>query len=50
MKNLNLRLDDGLHARLTAVAAQDKRSLNSEIIVLLQEALSERFYNRGEQT
>jgi hypothetical protein len=45
MKNLKLRIDDELHARVTETARQDKRSLNSEILVLLSEALSERSYN-----
>jgi predicted HicB family RNase H-like nuclease len=40
MKNLNVRLDDELHARLVRVARQDKRSLNSEILILLDEALA----------
>ena len=45
MKNLNVRLSDELHARLKDAAAADSRSLNSEIVVLLSEALSERSYN-----
>jgi predicted HicB family RNase H-like nuclease len=47
MKNLNVRIDDELHARLTETARQDKRSLNSEILILLSEALSERSYNQA---
>jgi len=46
MKTLKLRIDDELHARVTETAQQDKRSLNSEILVLLSEALSERSYNK----
>ena len=42
MKNLNVRLDDELHARLAEAAQQDKRSLNSEILILLCDALSAR--------
>lgn len=42
MKNLNVRIDDELHARLVEAAHQDKRSLNSEILILLHEALDTR--------
>jgi predicted HicB family RNase H-like nuclease len=42
MKNLNVRLSEELHARLKATAAQDKRSLNSEILILLDRALAVR--------
>ena len=44
MKNLNVRLDDELHARLRrrTAAKRDKRSLNSEILILLCDALSAR--------
>ncbi|WP_131745850.1 Arc family DNA-binding protein [Frankia sp. Cppng1_Ct_nod] len=42
MKNLNVRLPDDLHARLVEAAKEDTRSLNSEIIHLLREALERR--------
>ena len=42
MKNLNVRIDDQLHSRLTEAAQLDKRSLNSEILILLEEALNTR--------
>ena len=40
-KNVNLRLDDNLHARLTAAAEEDNRSLQREIVSLLEAALAE---------
>jgi predicted HicB family RNase H-like nuclease len=40
MKHLTLRLPEDLHARLTAQAETDRRSLNSEILYLLEAALS----------
>jgi predicted HicB family RNase H-like nuclease len=36
--SLNLRLPRDLHARLTELAAADRRSLNSMIVVLLERA------------
>ncbi|MER6605813.1 toxin-antitoxin system HicB family antitoxin [Streptomyces sp. NPDC000927] len=39
MVKLNLRLPDDLHARLTAQAAADRRSLNSEILHLIEVGL-----------
>lgn len=42
MRNLNVRMSDELHARLKAAADGDIRSLNGEIIVLLEEALDKR--------
>jgi predicted HicB family RNase H-like nuclease len=41
MKNINLRLDDKLHARVKAQADHDHRSLNQEIIWLLERGLTE---------
>jgi predicted HicB family RNase H-like nuclease len=41
MKHINLRLPDDLHAALLAVADADRRSLNSTIIVLLEQALQD---------
>lgn len=35
MKNLNLRLEDGLHSRLKHLAKRDRRSLQQEIVFLL---------------
>ena len=42
MKNLNVRMSDELHARLKEAADGDERSLNGEIIWLLQAALYQR--------
>ncbi|MFG2877067.1 Arc family DNA-binding protein [Streptomyces sp. NPDC048337] len=39
MVQLTLRLPDDVHARLTAQAEKDRRSLNSEIVHLLEAAL-----------
>ena len=36
MKNINLRLDDDLHAQLKAAAEQDNRSLQQQITWLLK--------------
>jgi hypothetical protein len=41
MKNINLRLDDGLHGRLKHIADLDRRSLQQEIIFLLNRAYDE---------
>jgi len=38
MKNINLRLDDDLHGRLKHIADLDRRSLQQEIIYLLNRA------------
>jgi hypothetical protein len=40
MNKFTLRIPDDLHTRLTAQAATDKRSLNSEILHLLEVALT----------
>ena len=37
MKHVNLRLPDDVHAVLEAIAAQDRRSLNSMLIILIEE-------------
>ena len=42
MRSLNLRLPDDLHATVRALAEADHRSLNSEIIALLEDAVRER--------
>lgn len=42
MRSLNLRLPDDLHAAVKALAEADHRSLNSEIIALLEDAVRER--------
>jgi len=42
MKQLNVRLPDELHAQVKTIAAADNRSINSELIVLLTEAIKER--------
>jgi hypothetical protein len=38
MKQINLRLPDDVHAKLAALAAADRRSINSMLIVLIEEA------------
>ena len=35
MKNLNVRMPDEMHARLAAAAEASRRSLNSEVLYLL---------------
>jgi len=40
MKHLTLRLPDDVHGRLVAQAENDRRSLNSEIVYLLEVALT----------
>lgn len=42
MHALNLRLPDDLHATVKALAEQEHRSINSEIIALLEQAIRER--------
>ena len=46
VKNLNVRLPADLHAELAAAAETDKRSLNSEVLYLLQIALQVREADR----
>lgn len=40
MKNLNVRIPDELHARLKALAEREHRSLNAEIVHLLEQAVA----------
>jgi hypothetical protein len=42
MKQLQVRLPDELHTALKALAETDRRSLNAEIVVLLEQAVAER--------
>lgn len=49
MKNLNLRVPDELHARLKALAESDHRSLNAEIVHLLDRASAEQSHPLREQ-
>jgi hypothetical protein len=42
MKHLSLRLPDTLLAALAAAAEADRRSLNAEAIVMIEEALQRR--------
>lgn len=42
MKTLTLRLPDELHNQVKEHADQDERSLNSELVVLLREAVKAR--------
>lgn len=46
MKALNLRLPDNLHSALTTLAQEDRRSLNSEIVTLLEQAVRDREKHR----
>ena len=46
VKHLNLRLPDDMHAELAAAAETDRRSLNTEILYLLQIALQVREADR----
>jgi len=39
MKTLNLRLDDELHAKLRELADRDHRSMNQQIVWLLERGL-----------
>ena len=41
MKHLQVRMPDDLHAALKTLAEQDRRSLNAEIVVLLEQATVE---------
>jgi predicted HicB family RNase H-like nuclease len=36
MKQVNLRMPDDLHAQLVAVAAADQRSVNKEVLWLIE--------------
>lgn len=38
MKQVNVRLPDDVHTKLAAMAEAERRSLNSMIIVLIEEA------------
>ena len=38
---LNLRLPSELHQKLKALAEKDRRSLNSEIVLILEQATAE---------
>jgi hypothetical protein len=42
MKHVSLRLPDDLHAALKIFAEADHRSLNSEIITLLERVIADR--------
>lgn len=42
MAKLTLRLPDDIHRRVQELAEQDDRSLNSELIALLREAINAR--------
>ncbi|WP_084966065.1 Arc family DNA-binding protein [Thermoactinospora rubra] len=41
MIRITLRLPDDLHALVTAAAERDRRSLNAEILYLLEKGLSD---------
>jgi predicted HicB family RNase H-like nuclease len=42
MKHVNLRLPDDVHAKLAALAEAERRSLNSMIVVLIEDADQQR--------
>jgi hypothetical protein len=42
MKEMKLRLPDEIHAAVATAAETDRRSLNSMVIVLIEEALRRR--------
>jgi predicted HicB family RNase H-like nuclease len=42
MKHINLRVPDDVHAALIAAAEADRRSMNTMIIVMIEEALRRR--------
>jgi hypothetical protein len=41
MIRITLRLPDDLHAQVTAAAERDRRSLNAEILYLIEKGLSD---------
>jgi hypothetical protein len=41
-KSISVRIPDALHALLAASAQTDRRSINSQILVLIEEALAAR--------
>jgi hypothetical protein len=47
-KRITLRLPGTLHARVTARAERDRRSLNSEIVYLLESAIRDAAAPSGE--
>jgi predicted HicB family RNase H-like nuclease len=49
-KNVNVRLPDELHALVKASADADRRSLNSQIVWLLEAGLATRDEKRPNQT
>lgn len=42
MKQLNVRIPDDLHTRLAALAAEDQRSLNKEILWIIEQHIAAR--------
>lgn len=42
MKHINLRLPDDLHERLKELAEQDRRSINNQLVVLIEQELDRR--------
>jgi predicted HicB family RNase H-like nuclease len=42
MKHMNLRVPDDIHARIKAASDADRRSLNAEILWLIEQALDQR--------
>lgn len=42
MKHVTLRLPDDTHARLAAAAKVDRRSMNTMIVVLIEDGLRDR--------
>lgn len=46
MKQLNVRLPDELHADLKSLAEAEHRSLNAEIVTLLEQAVEQAIHRR----
>ncbi len=50
MKQLVIRLPDELHATLTALAKQERRSLNSEMVIRLERSVTGNARASGKRT
>lgn len=46
MKQINLRLPDDLHARVKEAAERDHRSINAQIMWLMEQALAAQQHQR----
>ncbi len=47
MKRITIRIDEALYAKLAALAEEEHRSLNAQLIVLIEEATKEQSDNRS---